>query len=411
MVGGGTQRICIDILKYLGHANYRVDLVLFDLTGKFLDQIPKGINVYVTGKGKDIIESFIDCSVQHVEVNLVCPSLKDKISYADFFNHVLVNWPFSLLKKFPHRRSNLVRNAYGFAKYLNQNKPDCVFAMEIREVFAVLIGREMSGSVTPIIWSVHNPINSGLRSQLKNFQKLIHKANWVHTVSSQLKKEICKQSLSSANKVTVIYNFADYRRVLHLAECSAGHPWFDRKEEFGHKIILAVGRLHVQKNFELLIRSFVRLRYLEKLKLVILGEGALRHALQSQVREYHLTDRVSMPGWTANPYAFMSRADVFVLSSRWEGFGLVLIEALACGCKIVSTNCSTGPKEILDHGRFGRLVPVDDEEAMSESINRALDVVPDREQLVGRALEFSPEKFLVKFDQLIGDAIATKQSD
>ena len=410
MGGGGTQRICIDILKYMVHANYRVDLVLFSLTGELLEQIPRGINIHVVGKKIDMPNKSIECLVGHLNVNWACPSLKNKISFSDFCNHVVINWPFRLLKKFPHRRSDFVRNAHGFATYLTQNEPDCVFAMEIREAFATLIGRELCGKGNPIIWSVHNPITAGLGSQLKNFKELIHKASWVHTVSSRLKEEICDQILFPSSRVSVIYNFVDSRRVLNLARKSCGHPWLDRKEKFGHKIILTVGRLQAQKNFKFLIQSFARLRRHENLKLVIIGEGALRHTLQSQIDEHKLSDRVSMPGWTANPYAFMSRADVFVMSSNWEGFPMVLIEALACGCRIVSTDCVSGPSEVLDNGRFGRLVPANDEDAMSEAINNALVSDSDREQLVNRALEFSPENFLVQFDRLIGDTIATSRN-
>ena len=195
---------------------------------------------------------------------------------------------------------------------------------------------------------------------------------------------------------------------MNLSSLPTSHPWLDRKGELGHKVILAVGRLAVEKNFEILIRSFARLRHLENLKLVILG-GELRQALQSQINDNGLSDVISMPGWTANPYAFMSRADVYVMSSNWEGFPMVLIEALVCGCKIVSTDCVSGPREALDHGRFGILVPVDDEEAMSDAISNALDSVADREKLISRALEFSPKNFLVQFDQLVGEAIATNR--
>ncbi len=408
--GGGRERICVDIVKCLVLANYRVDLVLFKLAGELLRQIPRGVNVHVIGK-KNGLDKSIESTVQHVNVNWMCPGLRNKISFSDFFNYVLVNWPYRLLKKFPHPRRQIVFNAYGFSRYLIQNKPDCVFAMHIPEIFVVLIGKEISGLECPIIWSVHGRITPIARSRSKNFKTLIQKANWVHSVSIRLKQDICEQSCFPANRVTVIYNFLDSQRVLQLASSPTNHPWFDRKEAFGHKIILAVGRLIMVKNFELLIRSFTRLKQHENLKLVILGGGGLRHSLQSQVNENGLSHVVSMPGWTLNPYAFIRCADVFVLSSKWEGFPMVLIEALACGCKVVSTNCSTSPKQILDHGRFGGLVPVDDEEAMSDAINNALASVRDREQLVNRALEFSPENFLIQFDQLIGDAIATIRKD
>ena len=271
MVGGGRERISIDIVKYLIHANYRVELVLFELKGELLDQVPRGVEVYVVGKKKGLLDETIEYSIQHTNVKWMYPNLRHKIPYSDFFNHVLTNWPYKLLKKFPHRRKQLVCNAYGFSMYLTKNKPDCVLAVHIPEIFATLIGREICGLKTPIIFSVHGQITPKFGSRSKKFAKLLKKANWAHSVSNGLKEEICKQSIFPANRVSVIYNFVDSQRVLHLAKLPTSHPWFDRKKAFGHKIILSVGRLHPDKNFKLLIRSFARLKHLGNLKLVILG--------------------------------------------------------------------------------------------------------------------------------------------
>ena len=109
-----------------------------------------------------------------------------------------------------------------------------------------------------------------------------------------------------------------------------------------------------------------------------------------QVTASHGVDAdFALPGFKSNPFAFMARAAVFVLSSRYEGFGNVLVEALACGCPVVSTDCPGGPREILEGGRFGELVPVGDESAMAEAILRTLDCPPDPERLIARARVFS----------------------
>ena len=408
LVAGGAERICIDIVKCLYHANYRVELVLFVFKGELLTQLPTGINIHVVGKKRVTTSKSIKNTVHHLSVNWVCLDSKEKITYSEFFSHVVANWPFRWLNKFPHRSSYLVRNANGFAAYLTQRKPDCVFAMKIRGIFTTLIGREISGNSVPIIWSAHGPITYDLRCQLRNFKELLHKADWTHTVSKRLKQEFGEQNLFSINKVTAIYNFVDSQRVLRLAEMPSGHPWLDQKKELKHRIILSVGRLHEQKNYTLLIQSFARLSFIENLRLVILGEGPLRHALQYQVNKFNLSNIVSMPGWVANPYAFMSRADVFVMSSNWEGFPMVIIEALTCECRVVSTDCDTGPKEALDNGRFGTLVPLNDPVALSAAINNALDSGPTPQQLSDRALQFRPERFLMQFDQMIGDAISAQ---
>ena len=118
--------------------------------------------------------------------------------------------------------------------------------------------------------------------------------------------------------------------------------------------------------------------------------------------ELGLAYMVSMPGWLANPFPFMRQTDVFVLSSDFEGFGNVLIEALACGCNVVSTDCPHGPREILDNGKFGELVPVNDEPAMTEAILKSLCSNPNREALETRALEFSPDRQFAGFERMIG---------
>ena len=410
LVGGGAERSSIELSKCLLLAKYDVDLVLLEFKGELLNQIPKGVRLYVISKPKKTQAKIVECNVPAAEINWLLPDSKSLIGYSDFFRYVVPNWPFGL-KRILSRRDRYVRYANGFATYLNRNSPHFVFAMMHHACFSVLVGREIGGYNVPVICSIRNSLKSQSVPQLQIYRGLLHKSDWVHTLSKEMKIELSELNLYPSEKTTAIYNFFESSRVERLASLASGHPWLDRKEAFGYKVILAVGRLHVQKNFELLLRSFARLKSLGNLKLVILGEGALRHTLQSQIDKHHLIDKVSMPGWTANPYAFMRRADVFVLSSKWEGFGLVLIEALACGCKVVSTNCATGPKEILDHGRFGDLVPVDDEEAMSDAITNALDSVPDREKLINRALEFSPQNFLVQFNRLIADAIATNRND
>jgi len=128
---------------------------------------------------------------------------------------------------------------------------------------------------------------------------------------------------------------------------SPNHPWLMEGQE---PVILAAGRLSPEKGFSTLIQAFARLAAKRACRLVILGEGRQRGDLERLVNDSRLMDRVSMPGWTTNPFAYMSRAALFVLSSVREGLGLVLIEALACGCPCVSTDCPSGPREILQGG-------------------------------------------------------------
>jgi glycosyltransferase involved in cell wall biosynthesis len=123
-------------------------------------------------------------------------------------------------------------------------------------------------------------------------------------------------------------------------------------------------------------------------RLIILGEGRERAKLEALASELGIAEDVSFPGFESNPYAYMSRASVFVLSSAWEGLPNALIEALACGCPVVNTNCPSGPQEILDHGAFGSLVPVRDDKALAEAILQTLEHPQDADRLRARAAEF-----------------------
>jgi glycosyltransferase involved in cell wall biosynthesis len=155
-----------------------------------------------------------------------------------------------------------------------------------------------------------------------------------------------------------------------LARESVSHPWLTSDGDA--PVLLAAGRLTAQKDFQTLLRAFSRVRRARPARLIILGEGELRDPLQSLSRALAIDADVSFPGVVRNPFAFMARASLFVLSSAWEGSPGVLIQAMACGAPVVATDCESGPREILASGRFGTLVPVGDVDAMAEAIEEAL---------------------------------------
>ena len=150
---------------------------------------------------------------------------------------------------------------------------------------------------------------------------------------------------------------------------TAEHPWF---RDGGGAVILAAGRLARQKDYPTLLRAFAQVARQRHVRLMILGEGEEKRTLEKLASELAITNRVAMPGFVANPYPWMKQARVFVLSSRWEGFGNVIAEALACGTPVVSTDCPSGPREILRGGRLGALVPVGDAAALGDAIAAAL---------------------------------------
>jgi glycosyltransferase involved in cell wall biosynthesis len=148
------------------------------------------------------------------------------------------------------------------------------------------------------------------------------------------------------------------------------HPWFGPGLP---AVILSVGRLTSQKDFCTLIKAFAKVRQTNPSRLLILGDGEDRSALETLVDQLGLREDVSLPGFVANPYPYMTRADVFVLSSRWEGLPGVLIEALYCGAPLVSTDCPSGPREILADGKYGKLVPVGNMDRLAQAIEATLN--------------------------------------
>jgi len=174
-----------------------------------------------------------------------------------------------------------------------------------------------------------------------------------------------------ANKVRTIYNPIINSELYDLGQKSISHPWFEPQQP---PVILAVGRLSFEKDYPTLIRAFQRVRQQRSVRLLILGEGGERSKLEGLVRALGLGEDVELPGFVPNPYAFMRKASCFVLPSLFEGFGNVLVEALAMGCPVVSTDCPTGPTEILEGGKWGTLVPVGDYEAMAAAILGKLEI-------------------------------------
>ncbi len=168
-----------------------------------------------------------------------------------------------------------------------------------------------------------------------------------------------------------------------------------------HPIIISAGRLELQKDFVTLIRAFSMIRMKRQVKLVILGEGSLRSKLEVLVNELGVSSEVYFAGFQENPFAWFSRSSVFALSSIYEGFGNVLVEAMACGTPVVSTNCPSGPSEILDNGQFGELVSVGDYIALAKGIERTLDSPKSADALKARAREFSIEASVNSYLELI----------
>lgn len=198
--------------------------------------------------------------------------------------------------------------------------------------------------------------------------------------------------------IRVIHNPVVTEELFQKSTRPVDHPWL---ADGSVPVVLGVGRLVPQKEFSTLIRAFHRVLRDRDARLIIAGKGDQREELLELAAELGISDRVSLPGFVANQYTYMAHADVFALSSAWEGFGNVLVEAMACGTPIVSTDCESGPAEILDDGTYGPLVPVGDADRLAEAIVTALDDPIDERVLRERAMDFAQSAVVDEYESLL----------
>ncbi|WP_197425375.1 glycosyltransferase [Halobacterium sp. CBA1126] len=165
-------------------------------------------------------------------------------------------------------------------------------------------------------------------------------------------------------------------------------------------VIVAAGRLTDEKDPDMLVKAFNKLLEQRDARLILLGEGEDRRRLENKIENYDIISKVSMPGFVKNPFRYMRRADVFALSSKWEGFGNVIVEAMACGTEIVATDCG-GPREILVDGKFGKLVEVGNADAMSEAILETIRKDTSNQKLISRAKDFHVEKIIKEYESVL----------
>ena len=194
-------------------------------------------------------------------------------------------------------------------------------------------------------------------------------ADAVVAVSAGVADDLAERLGLQRSRIHVVPNPIVTPELVELARRSPEHEWF---ADGAPPVVIGVGRLTRQKRFDLLIRAFARVRERCEARLMILGEGEERNRLQTLIRELGLEQHAVLVGFVKNPFAFLARARVFVLCSDWEGLPGALIQALACGTPVVATDCDSGPREILQDGRFGRLVRVGDVGELSDAIHGGL---------------------------------------
>jgi glycosyltransferase involved in cell wall biosynthesis len=274
----------------------------------------------------------------------------------------------------------------GLAAYLRRERPDALLSgmehVNLIAVWAKLLAR----SSARVVIGVHNTESvvtegSALKRQAIRvlLRLFIGGADAIVAVSKGVADDYARWMRLPRESVRYIYNPAIAPDIVRQADEEPGHPWFAEKTT---PVIVSAGRLTTAKNHSLLIRAMKTVHARTGARLVIIGEGPERERLATQIRAAGLEKAVDLPGFHDKPFAFMRRADAFVLCSAWEGLPTVLIEAMFLGTPVVSTDCPSGPEEILEGGKWGKLVPMDDADALAAAIIETL-----REGRRGAAIE------------------------
>jgi glycosyltransferase involved in cell wall biosynthesis len=222
-------------------------------------------------------------------------------------------------------------------------------------------------------------------------------ANRVIGVSDDITVEFISEYGLCERLCITIRNPVDADKITRQAEEPLTHPWFSDDPP----VILGVGRFERFKQFSVLLSAFKELTRGIDARLVLLGDGSRKQKLIRQAESSEVEDDVDFVGFVSNPYKYMRRADLLAHSSRYEGFGLVLVEALACGTPVVATNCPGGPSDILNDGEYGELVDVGDPRGLSDAMARTLDDPPDPDRLVRRAQHYRVEKVADRYVEVI----------
>ena len=352
LAGGGAERISANLANSLAMRGYDVDMVLLSATGPYLQLLRPDVRV----------------------INLQVSRMRSAL--------------------------------LPLVRYLHKNRPNAMLAcMWPLTVFAV-VSQRIARVATKIVvaehitWSIEQSRYCIWQRLLirTSMRLLFPGAKAIVTVSNGARDDFAKFSGIERSSISMIYN-------------PVVHPLRTQSEEVVVSIlpewkstpfrVLTVGNLKEQKNHELLLRAFAIVLKKLDAHLLILGEGPLRPKLEILINELGIKDNVSMPGFVGDPTAHYQTANLFALSSDWEGLPTVLIEALACGTPVVSTDCPSGPREILCDGQFGRLVPVGDVAALAEAMTESLASSHDCSLLKARALHFSVDRAVDQYEALL----------
>jgi glycosyltransferase involved in cell wall biosynthesis len=337
---GGVERMIVNLSEGLVALDCQVHLVIVKAQSKHLDLLPSTVNV-------------VKLSASHTMSSL--PAL---------------------------------------VTYLRRERPVALLAAKDRANQVAVLAKHLPGVSTRVVVRMGTTVSAALagHSPLRKWlwylpMRLIYPlADAIVAVSHGVAEDLSKIARLPLERIQVIPNPVITPGLARLGSKPVTHPWF---AENGMPVILGIGRLTRQKDFPTLIKAFAAIRAKRQCRLLIIGEGRDRPAIEALAAELGIEDDVNLPGFVENPYAYMSRSALFVLTSLWEGSPNVLTEALALGVPVVATDCPSGPREILAGGRHGHLVPMGDATALAKAMLETLAKPPERDDLVAAVRQYT----------------------
>lgn len=348
---GGAERVCVTLANAFADDGLTVDLVLRQNQGELRDSVSPAVEIHTLGARR-------------------------------------------------------VREAFGpFVGYLKLARPRSVLAAMWPITSLAIAARAVAGVPCRVVTSDHGvlsqsgPGRPGLPrlAMSLSMRASYRRADGIVGVSRGVAADVAALAGLPVGRTTTIYN-----PITPLPPPAAPDAEIMAAWAGGVARLVTVGTLKPVKDHATLLRALVRVRQTQDARLLILGEGSERPRLEALIAELGLSGTVQMPGFRPDPHGYVAHADAFVLSSLNEGFGNVLVEAMACGTPVVSTDCPTGPGEILDGGRYGRLTPVGDADALAAAILQTLAAPPDPALLKRRSEAFSTARAVSEYRRLLG---------
>lgn len=379
---GGLERILIEVLQNIDRKKYEVYLFIEDDCGKeniFEKDIPKDIKYFFL-KGEEVIRK----TEYHKERK---KNMYHKIMYNYLMRKeesIVLEKTVELLKKIGDV-DLLIDFDWGATRYIEK--------LPVKK---------------SVVW-IHNSIPKLKKKpgKIKRFGKRLEKYNKIIAICDEMKEEIENLYGNLKGKVERIYNPFDFDRIEKLAESEENLTLEQKKLLLEKNYVVAVSRLDtVQKDYDTLIKAFkiLKEKNIEE-KLYIVGDGSNRKEIEEMIRENNLEDRIKLVGLTKNPYIWMKNSDFFVHSSKYEGLPTVLIEGMICGKAIVSSECPTGPREILQGGESGILYEVGDYKKLAEILEFLLknrdEIRRLEEKSLKRREDFNKQKVIKEYESLI----------